>query len=69
MTKPYNVSMLFPSLIHEYEFEVFDANPMIDFCYDVKNKDPVGQVNSNRGGWHSEFFNITDDNVVSSALA
>jgi len=69
MTQPYKVSMLFPSIIHEYDFEEFDANPMIDFCYDVKNKNSVGKINSNRGGWHSEFFNITDDNVISSALA
>ena len=68
MTQPYKVSMLFPSIIHEYDFEEFDANPMIDFCYDQKNKNSEGKINSNRGGWHSHFYDITEENVISKAL-
>ncbi len=68
MTQPYKVGMLFPSIIHEYDFEEFDANPMIDFCYDQKNKNPESLLNSNRGGWHSHFYDITEENVISKAL-
>ena len=65
----YNVQMLFPVCFHQYLFDEFDADGLIEFCYEQKEKDLDGQVKSNRGGWHSSFFNIKDDNIISDALS
>lgn len=66
---PYQLRLLFPTCIHEYNYEEFDAHKLIDFCYEQKSKNPEGQVKSNRGGWHSQFFNVDgDDNIISKTL-
>ena len=66
---PYQLRLLFPTCIHEYNYEEFDAHKLIDFCYEQKSKNPEGQVKSNRGGWHSQFFNVDkDDNIISETL-
>ena len=64
----YTVRMLFPSCIHEYIFDGFDKSELINFCYEQREKNPKGQVNSNRGGWHSQYFDIKDDNPISIKL-
>ena len=64
----YNVQMYFPVCFHQYLFDEFDADELIEFCYEQKEKDQEGQVKSNRGGWHSSFFNIKDDNIISTHL-
>ena len=55
MNKDYTVRLLFPSCIHEYNFNEFDQEELTNFCYEQKNKNPEGLSNSNRGGWHSPF--------------
>ncbi len=65
----YNLRMLFPTCIHEYVFDKFDADELINFCYKQKEKNPEGQINSNRGGWHSPFYDFTDDNIITKTLA
>ena len=65
----YTVRMIFPTCIHEYIFDKINAKEIIDFCYQQKEKNPIGQTKSNRGGWHSQFFNLTDDNIISHTLA
>ena len=64
----YKVQMLFPVCLHDYVFDEFDEEGLIKFCYEQKEKDSEGQVKSNRGGWHSSFFDITDDNIISTHL-
>ncbi len=65
----YTVRMIFPTCIHEYIFDEINEKEIIDFCYQTKEKNPIGQTKSNRGGWHSPFFKITDDNIISHTLA
>ena len=64
----YKVQMLFPVCLHDYVFDEFDEEGLIKFCYEQKEKDSEGQVKSNRGGWHSSFFDIRDENIISTHL-
>ena len=64
----YIVRMLFPTCIHDYNFDEFDEKEIIDFCYQQKEINPAGQNKSNRGGWHSQFFDLSDNNVISRTL-
>ena len=64
----YKVQMLFPVCLHEYDFDEFDQDGLIKFCYEQKEKNPEGQLKSNRGGWHSSFFSLEDDNIISTHL-
>ena len=64
----YTARMIFPTIIHEYLYDKIDEEEAIDFCYRQKELDPQGKVLSNRGGWHSDFFNVTDDNIISNIL-
>ena len=68
MKQNYTVRLLFPSVMHEYSFEEFNQEELIKFCYEQKEIDPVGQVNSNRGGWHSKYFDIIEENIISKTL-
>tara|TARA_Y100000114_G_C11660458_1_gene278772 strand:+ start:35 stop:634 length:600 start_codon:yes stop_codon:yes gene_type:complete len=65
----YKVNVLFPSCIHEYVYEKFDEKELVNFCYKQKEKHPDGLFNSNRGGWHSPFYNLkNDENIISKTL-
>ena len=44
MTENYKLRLLFPTCIHEYNYEEFDAHRLIDFCYEQKSNNPEGQV-------------------------
>ena len=65
----YTARMIFPTVIHEYLYDKFNEKEAIDFCYKQREIDPKGKVISNRGGWHSNFFNVTDDNIISHTLS
>ena len=65
----YTARMIFPTVIHEYLYDKFNEKEAIDFCYKQRELDPKGKVISNRGGWHSNFFNVTDDNIISHTLS
>ena len=65
----YNLRMLFPTCIHEYVFDQFNTDELKKFCYEQKDKNPEGQFKSNRGGWHSPFYDFTDDNIITETLA
>ena len=70
MSRNYKIGLIFPTIIHEYEFDKFDNNDLIKFCYEQKDKDPIGQKLSNRGGWHSKDFSIgKDENIISTILS
>ena len=64
----YTVRMIFPTIMHDYNYDKINEKEAIDFCYEQKKLDPKGKVISNRGGWHSDFFMITDDNIISDTL-
>ena len=64
----YTVRMIFPTIMHDYYYEKINEKDAIDFCYEQKKLDPIGKEISNRGGWHSDFFNINDDNIISHIL-
>ena len=64
----YTVRMIFPTIMHDYYYEKINEKDAIDFCYEQKKLDPEGKDISNRGGWHSDFFNINDDNIISHTL-
>ena len=64
----YTVRMIFPTIMHDYYYEKINEKDAIDFCYEQKKLDPEGKEISNRGGWHSDFFNLKDDNIISHIL-
>ena len=39
------------------------------FCYEQKDKNPEGQFKSNRGGWHSPFYDFSYQNIITETLA
>ena len=61
--------MIFPTIIHEYNYDEINDSDIINFCYEQKELNLDGQVKSNRGGWHSQFFNMNNDNIISHTLA
>tara|TARA_B100000287_G_C20601018_1_gene768079 strand:+ start:180 stop:788 length:609 start_codon:yes stop_codon:yes gene_type:complete len=47
---------IFPTVIHEYESSNFNKiqRELIEYVYNEKRKDPVGEEKSNVGGWQSK---------------
>ena len=65
----YTARMIFPTIIHEYNYDEINDGDIINFCYEQKELNLDGQIKSNRGGWHSQFFNMNNDNIISHTLA
>ena len=69
-----SVFPVFPHLIHCFEIEDFKKiqDQFIDCCYEEENKDPMGVLVSNEGGWQSHDFytNKSDlrDNFIVTTL-
>ena len=62
---------LFPSVIHQFDVNGFNEiqDELIDFVYNMREKDPVGHTISNRRGWQSSCFSIdTEDDVLKKFL-
>jgi len=57
---------LFPSVIHQFDVNGFNEiqDELIDFVYNMREKDPVGHTISNRRGWQSSCFSIDNENDV-----
>ena len=68
MNNDYTVRMIFPTLMHEYLYDKINVKEIVDFCYKQKELNLEGQIKSNRGGWHSQYFNLNDDNIISHTL-
>ena len=64
----YNLRMLFPTCIHEYVFDKFDTDELIKFCYEQKDENSDSQYRSNRGGWHSPFYDCNNKNIMTKTL-
>ena len=59
----YKTVNIFPVPIHRFDVNGFDQiqNELIDYIYKIREKEPVGNVFSNRGGWQSKSFNISNE--------
>ena len=71
-TLNYSVKNIFPISIHQFEINDFDdiKFKLINYVYSLQKQDPVGVDISNRGGWQSQDFDVTNqDDVLQSLLA
>ena len=66
MNLSYSNINLFPSVIHQFDVNGFNEiqDELIDFVYNMREKDPVGHTISNRRGWQSSCFSIDNENDV-----
>ena len=66
MDLSYSTINLFPSSVHMFDVNGFDEvqDELIDFVYNMREKDPVGHTISNRRGWQSSCFSIDNENDV-----
>ena len=64
MSVKYTLTNLFPLPVHIFETDEFDEfkNNLIDYAYKLKEKDPEGYTISNRNGWQSRGFDLSDMN-------
>ena len=62
----YKTNLIFPTPIHQFDVNGFDEiqNELIDYAYNLKEKEPEGALVSNRGGWQSLGFEIEDYKLV-----
>ena len=68
------MKLLFPNVIHEISIPDFKQieDDLVKSVYEERKRDPIGGVNSNRGGWQSKdlsyshvIFKLIKDKVVS----
>ena len=66
MNLSYSNINLFPSVIHQFDVNGFNEiqDELIDFVYNMREKDPVGHTISNRRGWQSSCFSIDNEDDV-----
>lgn len=60
------VSLYFPEPVLRYKFEDyknFNLN-LKRYIYELQKENPSAQIRSNRGGWHSPNFKLTDKNSI-----
>jgi len=62
---------LFPESVFKYKFEKFENfNPELsNYIYNLNKSDKAGVTKSNRGGWHSEDFDLRDSNSIQVKFA
>ena len=60
----YSTEYLFPSLLHIIETDVDEQ--IKPYCLNVRQKDPVGNVLTNMGGWQSQ--SIYEDTLITDSL-
>ena len=60
------VSLYFPEPVLRYKFEDYkNFNLSLKrYIYELQKEDSSGQIKSNRGGWHSPNFKITEHNSI-----
>ena len=59
----YKVYKLFPTPVFHYRLENYEElnKELEKYILDLKKKDKTGQLKSNRGGWHSPFFDLKNE--------
>ena len=64
MSVKYTLTNLFPSPVHIFDTDGFDEfkNNLIDYAYKLREEDSKGFTISNRHGWQSRGFDLTDMN-------
>ena len=64
MSVKYTLTNLFPSPVHIFETDGFDEfkNNLIDYAYKLREEDSKGFNISNRHGWQSRGFDLTNMN-------
>ena len=62
---------LFPEPIFKYKFKDYENlnKELSDYIYSLQNKDKEGLKRSNKGGWHSKNFQLTDQNSIQFKFA
>ena len=57
---------LFPEPIFKYKFRDYEKfnKELSKYIYSLQSKDQQGLKRSNKGGWHSENFQLTDQNSI-----
>ena len=65
------VSLFFPEPIFKYKFEDYESfnKDLKTYIYELQKEGSSGQIKSNRGGWHSPNFKLTDKNSVQFKFA
>ena len=60
----YTITNLFPSTLHIFDTEGFDEfrGGLVDYVYKMREQDPKGFQISNRHGWQSKGFVLSDRN-------
>ena len=66
MSVKYSYINLFPSPIHILDVDGFDEfkDDLIDKIYELKEEDPKGMSISNRNGWQSKGFDVSDEGGI-----
>ena len=57
---------LFADPVFKYKFEGFEElnKELSDYIYKLREDDKEGLKRSNKGGWHSQNFQLTDTNSI-----
>ena len=57
---------LFPVPMHQFDVNGFSEiqNELINYAYDLKQKEPKGVIISNYGGWQSSNFSVNNEDDV-----
>jgi len=68
--KEYKIYRLFSSPIFNFRPENYNElnTELEEYILDLKKKYKNGQIKSNRGGWHSPFFDLTKDSPAKKFL-
>ena len=67
----HNIINLFPVSIHQIDDNEFDKvkDELINYAYDLQKQNYIGRSVSNRGGWQSHSFQVSNkDDVLHSFL-
>ena len=61
----------FPEPIFKYKFEDYENfnKDLKTYIYDLQKESSEGQIKSNRGGWHSPNFTLTDKSSIQFKFA
>ena len=57
---------LFPEPVFKYKFREFEEfnKHLSEYIYELREEDKEGVKRSNKGGWHSKNFKLTDPNSI-----
>ena len=71
MSVKYSIANLFPSTVHVFDTDGFDEfkDDLISQVYKLREQDPKGYNISNRHGWQSKGFRLSDmNNLLHSTI-